>query len=133
MAAIRITSRVRVVLEQVNVTSNPLLAEPLLSVYEQAFQDSLASFVMNNGLNDVVAFGCGVLRVTANIEVQPGTVAQEYIRTAAPRDHTSKQVTRDFIRGQAPLPRKVQVTPYSVSIPKIRLSMPATLRRNQCG
>ena len=130
VAAVGVARRVGVVLEQVDVARDAFLAQPPVRVHQQALEDPLARLVVHDQVDDVVALGRGVLGMAADVQVEPRPVAQEHVAAPAPRDHAAEEVPGYLVRGQPPLPRKVQVTPYSFSSPKIRLSMVAhqTLR-----
>lgn len=65
MAAVGVAGRVRVVLEQVDVPGDPLLAQPLLGVDLQPFQDAFPGLVVGYQVEQVVALGGGVLRMGA--------------------------------------------------------------------
>jgi len=103
MAAVGVARRVGVVLEQVDVAGDAFLAEPAVGVDQQALQDPLARLVVRDEIQDVVAFGRRVLRVAADVEVEPCPVPQEHVAAAAPRHHPPEQVTRHLIGRQPPL------------------------------
>ena len=104
VAAVGVAGRVGVVLEQVDVPGDALLVQPPLGVDQQAFEDPLARLVVRDELVDRVALGRRVLRVAADVEVEPGAVAQEDVRGAAPGDHPAEQVAGDLVRREPPLP-----------------------------
>ena len=76
---------VGVVLEQVDVAADALAGQPLLGVDDQVLEDPLAGPVVVDQLDQVVALGGGVLGVGADVEVDPGSVAQEDVATTDPR------------------------------------------------
>ena len=84
VAAVGVAGGVGVVLEQVDVAGDALVVQPLLGVDEQALEDPLPRLVVGDQLDDVVALGGGVLGVAADVEVEPGAVAQEDVAAAAP-------------------------------------------------
>src|SRR5690349_24000725 len=47
--------------------------------------------------SDVVALGGGVLRVTADVEVEPRAVAEEDVGRTAPADDLAEEVARDLV------------------------------------
>ncbi|CFE52131.1 Uncharacterised protein [Mycobacterium tuberculosis] len=55
---------------------------------------------MGDQLHQAVAFGGGVLGMTAHVEIQARTVTQEDVGAAAPGHHTAKQVAGHLVRGQ---------------------------------
>ena len=77
VTAVGVARRVGVVLEQVDVASDPLLAQPGLRPFDQLGQDPLPRLVVDHQLGDVVAFRGGVFGVAAHIEVEASTVLQE--------------------------------------------------------
>ena len=97
VATVGIARGVGVVLEQIDVAGDALLAESLLGIHTQPFQDPLPRTIVSDQLLHAVAFGGRILRVAAYIEVQPGPVAQEDIATSAPGNNTSKQIARYFV------------------------------------
>ena len=123
VAAVGVAGRVGVVLEQVDVAGDAVLAQPPLGVDHEALEDPLPGPVVDDQLADVVALGGGVLGVRADVEVQPSAVAQEDVARAAPGDDLAEQVAGHLVGGQLALALEAQVTPYSVSIPKIRRSI----------
>ena len=103
MAAVGVARRVGVVLEQVDVAADALVGQPLLGVDQQVFQHPLARAVVGDQLHQAVAFGGGVLGMAADVEVQPGAVAQENVGAAAPGHHPPKQVAGHFVGRQPPV------------------------------
>src|SRR6266511_4082736 len=103
VAAVGVAGRVGVVLEQVDVAGDALLVQPALGVHQQALEDALARLVVHHQIDQVVALGRGVLRVGADVEVQPGAVAQEHVRAAAPGHHPSEQVAGHLVRREPAL------------------------------
>jgi len=101
VAAVGVARRVGVVLEQVDIAADTLVGQPLLGIDEQVFEHSLAGAVVGDQLCQAVAFGGGVFGVAAHIEVQPGAVAEENVRAAAPGNHAPEQVAGYFVGRQA--------------------------------
>ncbi len=100
MAAIRVARRVGVVLEQVDVTADALISEPLLGVYQQVFQHPFAGAVVGDQLHQAVAFGGGVLRVASDVEIQAGSVAKEDVGASAPGHDATEQVAGHLVRAE---------------------------------
>ena len=100
VAAVRIVRRVGVVLEEEDVAIYPLLPEAILGAGCQLFKDPLAGLVMCDDVSHRVALRRGVLGMGPDIEVEAGPVHKEDVRTAAPRDHPSKQVPGDLVRAE---------------------------------
>lgn len=84
VAAVGVSRRVGVVLEEIDVARDSLLVQAAFGVDEQAFENAFARFVVRDQLGDVVAFGSCVFRMRTHVEVETGTVAQEDIAAAAP-------------------------------------------------
>ena len=84
VAAVGVAGRVGVVLEQVDLAGDALVVQPLLGVEQQALEDPLPRLVVGDQLDDVVALGRGVLGVAADVEVEPGAVAQEDVAGCGP-------------------------------------------------
>ena len=103
VAAVGVAGGVGVVLEQVDVAGDALLVEAVLGVEEQALEDPLPRLVVRDEVDDVVALRGGVLRVAADVEVEPGAVAQEDVGRAAPADHLAEEVARDLVGAQPAL------------------------------
>src|SRR4028118_1277938 len=55
-------------------------------------------------LLEVVALGRGVLGVAADVEVEPGTVAEEHVARAAPAHDLAEEVAGDLVGAQPALP-----------------------------
>src|SRR5215218_4842260 len=72
----------------------------MFGVDDQVLQDPLAGTVMVDELDQIVAFGCGVLRMRADIEVDAGAVAEKNVAAATPGHHAPEEITRDFVRSQ---------------------------------
>ena len=104
VAAVGVAGRVGVVLEQVDVAVDALVAQPALGVDEQPLEDPLPRLVVGDQVDDVVALGGGVLRVAADVEVEPGAVAEEDVAGAAPGDDLAEEVPRDLVGAQPALP-----------------------------
>ena len=103
VAAVGVAGGVGVVLEQVDLAGDALVVQPLLGVEEQPLEDPLPRLVVGDQLDDVVALGRGVLRVAADVEVEPGAVAQEDVAAAAPAHDLAEQVARHLVRAQTAL------------------------------
>ncbi len=100
VAPVGVSGGVGVVLEQVDISGDTFFAQPPVGVDEQAFQDPLAGLVVHHQVGDAVALGGGVLRVAAHVQVEPGTIAQEYIAAAAPGDHAPEEVSGHLVRRE---------------------------------
>ena len=100
VAAVGVACRVGVVLEQVDVAADALVGESLLGVDQQILEYPLARAVVGDQLDQAVAFGRGVLGVAADVEVKACAVAQENVRTAAPRHHPPEKVAGDLVGTQ---------------------------------
>ena len=98
VAAIGVPRRVGVVLEQVDLAPDPLLAQPLLGAPDQTLEDPLTGLVVDDELGQVVALGRGVLGVAADVEIQPRPVAEEHVGAAAPRHHAAEEIPGDLVR-----------------------------------
>jgi hypothetical protein len=103
VASVGIPGRVGVVLEQVDIAEDALLAQSPLRVDDETFEDPLAGAIVRDQLRDAVALGGGVLRVTSDIEVESRAIRQEDIAAPAPRDDPAEQVARDLIRTEPAL------------------------------
>ena len=103
MAAVGVAGGVGVVLEQVDLAGDALVVQPLLGVEEQPLEDPLPRLVVGDQLDDVVALGRGVLGVAADVEVEPGAVAEEDVAAAAPADDLAEQVAGHLVGAQAAL------------------------------
>ena len=103
MAAVGVAGGVGVVLEQVDLAGDALVVQALLGVEQQPLEDPLPRLVVGDQLGDVVALGRGVLRVAADVEVEPGAVAQEDVAAAPPADDLAEQVARHLVRAQPTL------------------------------
>ena len=84
MAAVGVVGRVRVVLEEEDVSVDSLLPEPLLGADCELFEDPFASLVMGDDVGDRVALRRGVLGVGPDVQVEARPVHQEHVRAAAP-------------------------------------------------
>jgi hypothetical protein len=84
MAAVGVPGGVGVVLEQVDVPSDALLAQPAFGVDQQPLEDALTRLVMRDQVSHVVALRRRVLGMAAYVEIQAGAVAQEHVTAAAP-------------------------------------------------
>src|SRR3546814_1654626 len=78
--------------------------EPGLGVDEKPLQDPLPRVVVCDELVDVIALGGGIFRVRADVEVEPGAVAQEDVAAPPPRDDLAEQIAGNLIGAQPALP-----------------------------
>ncbi len=90
-----------VVLEQVDVAGNALARQSMLSIDDQILQDPLAGAIVVDQLDEIVAFGRRVLRMGADIEVDPGSVAEKDVTAPPPGNDSAEQVARHFVRSQS--------------------------------
>src|SRR5690606_8074181 len=103
MAPVGVPRRIRVVLEQENVPGDALLTEPPLRIDLETLQNPLTGLVMRHQIDDAVALRRRVLRMTANVQVQPRPIAKEHVAAATPRHHPPEQIPRHLVRRQPPL------------------------------
>ena len=103
VAAVGVARGVGVVLEQVDVAADALVDQPPLGVDQQVLEDPLTGLVVGDELVQRVALRGGVLGVAADVEVEPGPVAQEHVRRPAPGHDAAEQVARHLVRGQPAL------------------------------
>ncbi len=120
VAAVGVARRVGVVLEQVDVAADALVAQPLLGVDQQVFEHAFARAVMGDQLHQAVALGGGVLGVAAHVQVQPRAVTQENVGAAAPRDDPSEQVAGHFVGRETAMTVESAGDTEFVSMPMIR-------------
>ena len=104
VAAVGVAGGVGVVLEQVDLAGDALVVQPLLGVEQQPLEHPLPRLVVGDQLGDVVALRRGVLGVAADVEVEPGAVAQEDVARPAPADDLAEQVAGDLVGTQPALP-----------------------------
>ena len=114
VAAVGVAHRVRVVLEEVDLAADALLAQARLGAGDQLGQDPLPRLVVHDDVADPVALGRGVLGVAADVEVEAGAVLQEDVGRAAPRDHPPEQVARHLVGAEATLPAQREGHPVLV-------------------
>jgi hypothetical protein len=98
VTAVGVARRVGVVLEQVDVTRDALVVQPLLRVDDESFEDALARLVVRDERLEGVALRGGVLGMRADVEIEPRAVLQEHVGRAAPRHDAAEQVARDLVR-----------------------------------
>ena len=103
VAAVGVAGGVGVVLEQVDLAADALLAEPLLGAADQALEVALPRLVVDDEILDRVALGRGVLGVAADVEVEAGAVLEEHVARAAPRHDAAEQVAGDLVGAQPAL------------------------------
>jgi hypothetical protein len=84
VAAVGVSRRIGVVLEQIDVARDSLLVQAAFRVDEQSLQNPLTGLVVRDQLGHVVAFRGGVFRMRTHVEVEAGAVAQEDIAATAP-------------------------------------------------
>src|SRR6185312_13885231 len=101
VAAIGVAVAIGVVLEQVDVAGNALARQPVLGVDDQVLQDALPGPVVIDELDEIVTFGCRVLRMRAHIEVDPGSVAEKDVTAPSPGHDPAEQVARNFVRSES--------------------------------
>ena len=118
VAAVGVADRVRVVLEEVDLAADALLAQARLGAGDELGQDPLPRLVVDDDVADAVALGRGVLGVAADVEVEAGAVLQEDVGRAAPRDHPPEQVARHFVGAEAPLAAQREGHPVFVLDPE---------------
>ena len=92
VAAVGVARGVGVVLEEEHLAADPLLAQPLLGAVDEALEDPLPRLVVHHEVRDRVALRRRVLRVAADVEVQPRPVLEEDVARPAPRDDPAEQV-----------------------------------------
>ena len=103
VAAVGVAGGVGVVLEEVDLAADALLAQTLLGAADEAFEDPLPRLVVHDEIGDGVALGRGVLGVAADVEVEAGAVLEEHVARPAPRHHPAEQVAGDLVGAQPAL------------------------------
>ena len=101
MTAVRVALGVRVVLHEVGAAVVAVGLERGLRTGEQIREDRIAGGVLRDEVVQPVAFGRRVLRVGADVEVEPRPVRQEDVGGATPLHDRTEQVPRDLLRAQA--------------------------------
>ena len=86
VAAVRVTGRVGVVLEEQDVAGDPVFAQPLLGLVQEVLDDALAGLVVDDQLGDVVALRGRVLRVEPGVQIEAGAIFEEDVRVAGARE-----------------------------------------------
>ena len=103
VAAVGVSRRVGVVLEEEDVAGDAVLAQPLLRLVQEVLDDTLARLVVDDELGDVVALGSGVLGMEAGVEVEPRAVLEEDVGVARPGDDLLEEVAGDVVGREAAL------------------------------
>jgi hypothetical protein len=103
MTPVRVPGAVGVVLEDIDLTSDPLLLETLLGTPYQALEDPLSRLVVGDDVFEVVALGGCELGVGADIEIETGPVLEKHVRRPPPGDDTPKEITGDLIGAETTL------------------------------
>ena len=79
MATVRITSRIRVVLEKEYLSADAFLFETAFGGLDEPFQDPLAGLVVGHDVVEAVTLRRRVLGMAANVEVEPGPILEENV------------------------------------------------------
>ena len=103
MASITVPSRVGVVLEQVDRAANVLFGETFLGVMLELFEYALTGAVVNHDIVQRIAFRGRIFGMGAHVQIEPGSVVQEHVRTAAPGDDLAKEISSDLVGAQTAL------------------------------
>src|SRR5207253_3290620 len=103
VAPVGVAGGVGVVLEQVDDAADALFAESLLGAREQALEDALPCLVVADEVVDGVALGRGVLGVTADIEVEAGTVLEEDVARPTPADDSAEEIAGPLVGAEPTL------------------------------
>ncbi len=103
MAAVAVARRVGVVLEEEDVSGQPVLAQALLRLVPEVLDNPLARLVVADELGDVIALGRRVLGVEPGVEVEARAVLEEDVRVAGPGDDLLEEVPRDVVGRQLTL------------------------------
>src|SRR5579862_6148240 len=106
VAAVGVARRVRVVLEQVDVSADALLPKAGLRAGDQLGEDPLAGLVVDDEVVDAVALGRRILRVAPDVEVQAGAVLEEDVGGPPPAHDAAEEVAGDLVGAQAALAAK---------------------------
>ena len=81
-----------------------LFVELALGARNKALQDPLPRHFLGNEVIEIVAFGRGVFGVTADIQVEAGTVFEKDIARSAPCHHASEKHSRHIVGAESALP-----------------------------
>ena len=103
MTSVTVACRVGVVLEEVDLASDAFFFQTLFGRLDKRFEDPFAGFVVGNDVFKLVALGSGVLGMTADVQVQPGTVLEEDVGGPSPRHNPTEQIAGYFVRAEASL------------------------------
>jgi len=82
-------SRIRIVLEQQDISSNAVFPQAHLGLVPEIVDDPLTRLVVDDELGDVIALGRRVLGVEPDVEVEARAVLEEDVRVAGARDSPS--------------------------------------------
>ena len=80
VATIRVSRRVGVVLEEVDLAAYPLFGQPLLRRLDETLEDAFPCLVVSDEIREGVTLRSCVLGVAPDIEVEALTVLEEHIR-----------------------------------------------------
>src|SRR4029079_6744319 len=83
---------------------DPPLGERGLGRREQVLQDPLPRLVVRDDLADQIALRGRVLRVGADVEVEPRPVLEEDVGRTPPVHHPAEQVAGDLVGREPALP-----------------------------
>src|SRR5439155_23685414 len=82
VAAVRITHKIGVIFKDGELALKPLLMHLILGVIEQAFQNTLAGFVVDHDVHGARALWGGVLRMTPSVEIETRPIFEKDVQKA---------------------------------------------------
>ena len=97
VAPVRVAGRVGVVLEQVDDAAHPFVAKARLRGADEAFEDPLPCLVVRDEIVCRVTLWRRVLRVAADVQIEPCTIFEEDIRRSSPAHDPPEQHSRDLV------------------------------------
>src|SRR5215472_7014346 len=104
MTPVGITGRIRIVLEQQDISPHAVFPQARLGLAPDVVDDPLTRLVVDDELGDVIALGRRVLGVEPGVEVKARAVLEEDVRVAAAGDDLLEKVPRGVVGRQVKLP-----------------------------
>ena len=114
MAAVGIAQRIRIVLENINLSRKPFLTQPLLRRRQAGLQQPLARLVVDHEVRNVVALGRGVFGMAAGVLIEPRAVDEKGVGGPAVGNQAFEDIAQHLLHREIDAPVRGEDQPIFI-------------------
>ncbi len=100
MAPVGIPQRIRIILKDVDFSGQTFLPQSLLSRRETGFQQPFSGFIVNDQIEDIVAFGSGIFGMASGVLIKSRSIDEKRVGRPTVGDQAFEDIPEHLLHRQ---------------------------------